>query len=400
MSGFRETARSRIVQACTFLLAVAFCGCGGSAPLPPPPNSLAFSPVVNLSSGGTKPGSVVLGDFNGDGTLDIAVSNFTSNTVAVFLNNGNGTFQSPIVSPVQISAMGIGAIAAGDFNQDGKADLVIGTMGGAQADIVLLSKGDGTFTELAPIPNSFGFFHARVADLNGDGHQDLVTGGNGNISVFLGHGDGTFTGGALSPAASFPGAYFGIDVGDFNGDHKPDIVVCDNGSTPTGTLVFYAGNGDGTLQSATTAPLVSSFPGSLAGGDFQGNGKRDLLIGFFSEAFISLGNGDGTFQSSLSSLIPVYSNSNPTPSDWVTVQAADLNQDGKLDALVADYGAGILNLTLNGALGKVAPATGVYQFTLAPGLSDMAVGDLNGDGRPDIVISNSLTNQIYILLSQ
>jgi len=386
-------------------LIVATFGCssgrsvGATAP-PPPSNSLAFAPIASISSGGTKPGSVVVADFNGDGKLDVAVSNFNSNTISVFLNKGDGTFQNPIVSLIQITALGMGPIAVGDFNQDGKPDLIVGTIAGLQADIVLLGNGDGTFRQLPPIPNSFGFAHARVADLDGDGHQDLVTGGNGNISVFMGHGDGTFSA-PTSFSASFPAAYLGIVVGDFNGDNKLDIVACDTFSGPAGTLVFYAGKGDGTFQSPTSVPLISSFPSSLASGDFKGDGKRDLLIGFPGEAVIALGNGDGTFQLGFGSLIPVVSSPfNPSLIDGLIVLAPDLNQDGKLDALVADYDGGTLTLVLNDALGKLPPATGTYQFTLKPGLNDIAVGDLNGDGLPDIVVSDGLTNEISIALSQ
>src|SRR5260370_36663318 len=122
MSGSWETATNRLAQMSALIfLSVASFGCGGGAvSVPPSPNSLAFAPVANIPSGGTMPGSVVLADFNGDGKLDIAVSNFSSNTISVFLNKGNGTFQHPIVSPVQISAVGLGPLPVGDLNVDGK----------------------------------------------------------------------------------------------------------------------------------------------------------------------------------------------------------------------------------------------------------------------------------------
>lgn len=363
--------------------------------------SLAFATPTTFSSGGIKPGSVVVADFNGDGKPDIAVSNFTSNTISVFLNQGNGTFATPIVSPVQITAVGLGAIAVGDFNEDGKPDLVVATIAGSQADIVLLGKGDGTFQQLPPIPNSFGFFHARVVDLNGDGHQDLVTGGNGNISVFLGNGDGTFTS-AILPTASFPGTYLGITVGDFNDDKKLDIVACDLGSDSSpGSLVFYAGNGDGTFQSPTAAPLLASLPSALASADFNGDGKLDIMIGFPNRAAIVLGNGDGTFQTALASLIQVYATQNTDLTDGMALQTADFNLDGKPDALVGDYKLGVLTLVLNGGIGQFpAPSGTQFQFTLEPTIDDIAVGDLNGDGLPDIVVANGTTNEISVILSQ
>jgi hypothetical protein len=168
-------------------------------------------------------------DFNGDGKLDVAVSYFDLNNVAVFLNDGSGNFGAPIITKVQITN-GLGALAVGDFNEDGKADLVVATIAGPQASMVLLGHGDGTFSQQPPIPNSFGFFHAKVADLNGDGHQDLVFAGNGNISVSMGKGDGTFAATTSLPSGSFPGAYLGIAVADFNGGGKLDMAASDAGS--------------------------------------------------------------------------------------------------------------------------------------------------------------------------
>jgi FG-GAP-like repeat/FG-GAP repeat len=384
------------------LLMMSGCGGGGggststSPPPNPPPASLAFATPTTFSSGGIKPGSIAVADFNGDGKLDIAVSNFTSNTISVFLNKGNGTFAAPIVSPVQITALGLGAIAVGDFNEDGKPDLVVATIAGSQADIVLLGVGDGTFQQLPPIPDSSGFFHARVADLNNDGHQDLVTGSNGNISIFLGKGDGTFTPGVLpTPPAS--GAFLGITVGDFNGDKKLDIVACDLG----GTLIFYAGNGDGTFQSPTAVSLPTSDPSALASADFNGDGNLDIMIGFPSGAAIALGNGDGTFQTAPTSLISVYATQNTDLTDGMALQTADFNLDGKPDALVGDYELGVLTLLLNAGIGQFPPPSGTqFQFNLEPTINDLAVGDLNGDGLPDIVVANGTTNEITVILSQ
>lgn len=417
MRSFWTSIQKRAVQFSALIsILSASSGCGGGGTTTTlSPRSLAFAPVTTFSTGGDKSGSVALADFNGDGKLDIVVSNFTSKTVSVFLNNGDGTFQAPIVSPVQITALGLGPLAVGDFNQDGKPDLVVGTIAGLQADIVLLGNGDGTFRQLAPIPNSGGFFHARVVDLNGDGHQDLVVGANGGIAVYMGKGDGTFTPAAhlaapvctTSPFCSFVGAYLGIVVGDFNGDNKLDIVGCDPGfSYPAGTLVFYAGNGDGTFKAPTAVSVSPSLPSALAAADFQGNGKLGLVIGYPNMAAIAHGNGDGTFQLGMGHLLQVYVASNAVLTGGMALQAADFNLDGKPDALVGDYHLGVVSLVLNDAFGKVSPPPGTpppgtqFQFNLAPGIADMAVGDLNGDGFPDIVVVNIQTNQLSIILSQ
>jgi hypothetical protein len=368
----------------------------------PGPQQISYMTAATLPSGGTHPQGVVVADFNGDGKPDIAVSNIDTNTVAVFLNDGQGNFGTPIVTKVQISN-GLGSLAVGDFNEDGKADLVVATISGINQDcIVLLGNGDGTFRQQPPIPNSFGFFRARVADLNGDGHQDLVFAANGSIFVALGKGDGTFTAATQLQSGSFPGTYFGVAVADFNGDGKLDIVATDFGSPSggTGTLVFYAGKGDGTFATPTAVSLFSSFPGSLASGDFNGDGKQDVLIGFPTSAVIAVGNGDGTFNLALNSLLFVYSNSPVTTKSGVTVFATELTKNGKFDAVTSDFNTGTLQIALNSALGQVPPAVGIYSFALAPGVADIAAGDLNGDGVLDVVVENNQTSQITIVLSK
>jgi hypothetical protein len=377
------------------LLILVSCGGGTNSTAPPPPQSLTFVQGVTLSSGIAHPEGVVVADFNGDGKLDIAVSNFDTNTIAVFLNNGAGEFGAPIITPVQLTdtmGLNVGALAVGDFNEDGKPDLVVGTIAGSQVSIVLLGKGDGTFTQQPPIPNSFGFFHAEAVDLNGDGHQDLVFAENGNISVSLGKGDGTFTDSVMLPTS---GAYFGVAVADFNGDGKLDIVASDVGGAK---LVFYAGHGDGTFATPTSVDIPGIDPGSLASADFNGDEKQDLLIGFPNTASIAFGNGDGTFN--LNSPELVYSTPSAPSTNLVYVSASDLTQNGKSDAITADFDVGALQITLNGALGQVPPYDGIYSFALAPGISSIATGDLNGDGVLDVVVANYKTGQINIILSK
>ena len=371
------------------------------------PQALNYVAGPTLTSGIGHPKGVVVADFNGDGKPDIAVSNFDTNTVAVFLNDGLGNFAAPIVTTVQLTSslgLNVGSLVVGDFNEDGKADLVVATIAGSPVSIVLLGNGDGTFRQQAPIPNSFGFLRAKVADLNGDGHQDLVFAENGNISVSMGKGDGTFSSTTALQSGSSPGTYFGLAVADFNGDGKLDIAASDFGSGTGGfgTLVFYAGNGDGTFANPSAVTLaIASFPGSLASGDFNSDGKQDLLIGFPNTALISFGNGDGTFNLAQNSLEFVYSDNFQTPTtNSVTVFATQLTTGGKFDAVVSDFNTGTLQIALNSALGQFPPNPGIFSFALAPGLVDIAAGDLNGDGVLDVVVINYQTSEVDIVLSK
>lgn len=390
---------------CSLLLSLAMvsAGCGGSGAgnnPPPPPHALTFVQAATLSVGATHPHGVAVADFNGDGKPDIAVALSDSNSIAVFLNQGSGTFGAPVMTALQIPN-GLGGLAAGDFNEDGKMDLVVSTIsGGSQDNIILLGNGDGTFRQQAGLPNSCGSVTTVIADLNGDTHKDLVFGCNGGLQVFLGHGDGTFSPGVSLPLISAPGLFLGVAVDDFNGDGKLDIAAVDAGSQQfsSGSLDFYAGNGDGTFRNPTKDPLALTFPVGLAAGDFNKDGKSDVLIAYPTVALIGIGNGDGTFQTDPLKSVAVYSGGAPDIHNAIAVIATELQGSG-VDVVTADYDAGIVQITLNKALGSAPPADGVFRFTLNPGTASIAVGDLNGDGVLDVVVSNYKTGEVSILLS-
>jgi hypothetical protein len=234
-----------------------------------------------------------------------------------------------------------------------------------------------------------------TADFNGDGIQDLVILGSG-ISVLLGNGDGTFTA-APSPSADLPGA---IAVGDFNGDGIPDLAVAP--AFDEGNSEMLLGNGDGTFTIASGSfgygnGTVTSD--SIAAADFNGDGKLDLVEACTSVneqpcdlLLIQFGNGDGTFMQSSGIPLAFF------PLAFVGSQAmavGDFNGDGKPDLAVTNSGANGVNVFLNsdGGLSAVSasPATGASPTSIA-------AADFNGDGKLDLAVANSGSNNVTILL--
>jgi hypothetical protein len=360
--------------------------------------------VVTFSTGTSAPHYLGVGDFNGDGKPDLAVPDFSGTTISVYLTQKSGSFASPVVTNLPISNT-LGAILSGDFNGDGKADLVVATVSGSQDAIVLLGNGDGTFAVQPPITGSFGFLSGKVADFNGDGHPDLLLGGDGSPYLFLGQGNGTFSQGSVGKGSS-PGDYFGVSAGDFNGDKHLDGILTDLGQpgNQLGAIDFLPGDGSGALGNAVSyQPALIQNPESVDVADFNGDGKADLLVGGNGAAFVILGNGDGTFQIGNSQLIIIYAQ-NYVPgganADEVLAIVADLNADGIPDAVVVNYTTGLLSLVVNDGTGKFPDALSTpYTLALAPESYAVATADFNGDGLPDIVVANTNAKTISVLLS-
>ena len=347
-----------------------------------------FTNVSNVSfpiTEGVAPNVFVVGDFNGDGKPDVAVVSLANSSVEIFLGNGDGTFTQAVNSPVMLSIYP-SFIVAGDFNGDGKLDLVAFESSGDAT--ILLGNGDGTFTIGSSI-NYGSYFEATAAavgDFNGDGKLDLAVTNyyEGTVTILLGNGDGTFTPAGNSPATVAYAQF--IAVGDFNGDGKPDLAVLGGGS-----LTILLGNGDGTFTQASGSPVTVGYENnSIAVGDFNGDGKQDLAVtGFYYPwVFILLGNGDGTFIAAANA----YVGNGPS-----SVAVGDFNRDGIPDLAVANnYDNTVTYLAGNGngtfsSIGSVlvnnAP-TGTGGEINIYGPESVAVGDFNGDGTPDLAVVN------------
>jgi uncharacterized protein (TIGR03437 family) len=274
--------------------------------------------------------SVSVGDFNGDGKSDLVVAATGKNELNVFLGNGDGTFQTSLNYGVGIEPF---SVAVGDFNGDGKADLAVANSGSSNVSI-LLGNGDGTFRTAVNYNAGALPLWVAIGDFNGDGKVDLATtdGDGADINVFLGNGDGTFR----SPTSYAVGRYpNSIAVADFNGDGNADLAVT---SLANNSVSVLLGKGDGTFQTAVNY-LTGNGPYSLAAADLNGDGKIDLTTANNHggpSVSVLLGNGDGTFLSAAS-----YGAGSAT-----SIVAGEFNGDGRADLAVANSG-GALNGTLS-----------------------------------------------------
>ncbi|MEY2487516.1 MAG: hypothetical protein QOH39_3164 [Verrucomicrobiota bacterium] len=343
--------------------------------------------------------SMAKGDFNHDGHPDFAVVGFAcanglSDSVAVYLGKGDGTFAAPVEYAAGACAYQV--VTGRLRGPNAPEDLVIVNEGfGALGIAILKGNGDGTFQAPVTISTPSTPTAAVVADFNGDGKADIAValfGGSGqnggnlqSLGILLGHGDGTFDAPVFYQSLNNP---YGIEVGDFNNDGKMDIIM----RSPD-TLELSLGNGDGTFLPgyvvlAEPATLISvTPPGPILAGlvsftiaDFNDDGNLDIAAEEDGERIdILLGTGTGTF------LPPVtyLNNQHQTGFGGGQIAAAQLTTSGPVDLVVSTgYGTTLGIFRGNGDGTFQSP-----QLYPLPQYDDegLIIADVNGDGLPDII---------------
>jgi hypothetical protein len=375
------------------LLLLAALGGGPAIPTGLAQTSACFGTASSFSA--SHPVLVKVADVNHDREPDLVTSSGFGSSISAMLGNGDGTFQAQQSVSVGFS---VGSMAIGDLNGDGNVDVIASYGGSAAQDYniaVLLGNGNGTFRVGTPSYIA-GILSVQVAigDVNRDGKPDLIAvggdsrNGTASVRVLLGKGDGTFQ----SPA-SFTGddSPQSVAITDLNNDGKPDVVTVNSG----GSVAVLLGNGDGTFQAKRNF-TTSALAYDLAIADLNRDGKLDLVTAshnyphstVFNTVSVLLGKGDGTFQA-----VQSFAVGSTSPE---SVAVGDLNGDGKPDVATASAQSNNVSVLLGNGDGTLgAPqAFGVGALPLS-----VAIGDFNRDSKPDLAVANSNANTVSVLLN-
>jgi hypothetical protein len=347
-----------------------------------------------------RPSSIAVGDLNGDGKPDVVIANNTgtfgnnsSGSITVLLNNGNGTFPATSQYPVEPYPW---TVALADVNNDGKLDIVSSSMWNGDV-YAMLGNGDGTFSPpisssiLAPPYTSSGYIYPQgvaLGDLNDDGYLDVVLANEANVetnvyvTVLFGNGTGHFN----SPTNYVAVYSRSLVLADFNHDGKLDIAV--NGEYDS--IGVLLNNGNGTFSGTTNFARGDSGGESdtIVTADFNGDGIPDLATANNDSQSVSvlLGQGDGSFSNAV--VYPV--------SDYARgLAAGDFDYDGKVDLVASTYGGNLIILKGNGdGTFSIQPPLNIGGISFA-----VAAADFDTNGTPDLVKANLFDNTLNVLLN-
>jgi hypothetical protein len=362
-----------------------------------------ISPKVDFATG-TAPYSVAIGDLDGDGRPDLAVANFSSNTVSIFRNiTSSGSITAASFAAKVDFATGSApiSVAIGDLDGDGKPDLAVANEAGNTVSVLRNTSSSGSISFAGQVAFATGFgsnpYSVAIGDLDGDGKPDLAVANHGNnkVSVFRNtssSGSINFATKADFATGTTPGS---VAIGDLDGDGKPDLAVANEVSNTVS--VFRNTSSSGSINFATKVDFATgTTPGSVAIGDLDGDGKPDLAVtneASTAHSVSILGNTSVSGSINFDSKVDFQ-----TGNTAMSVAIGDLDGDGKPDLAVSNYQDGTVSVLRNTTLSSGSiNFNPKVDFATGGGPRSVAIGDLDGDGKPDLALANGSSNTVSVL---
>ncbi|WP_421590319.1 beta strand repeat-containing protein [Shinella sp. M27] len=330
------------------------------------------------------PDDLAIADVNGDGNLDLVVTAASStNEFLVLLGDGTGSFTTSTALDLTNTGSSSGLATLADLDGDGDLDVIYASYYDSVVR-VLTNNGAGGYQAGSPLYVYPGQVSMTTADVNGDGHMDAVSVGNNfSITVFLGNGQGGFQ--SITTNTSLSSLYFGsLALGDMNGDGKLDLVTSSSGHSAVFVLL---GDGEGGFSTESGYDLDPwNYPNVVTLADVNGDGKLDALTGNYNTVSVLLGDGTGHFTSATHVSVD---------RDPKSVVVADINGDGKLDLITGNSFSSSVSVRWGDGTGGFS---GGMDIAVGYRPETLKVADVNKDGKMDIVVTNLSGRSVTVLL--
>ena len=360
---------------------VTFAGGGYAFNVP------SFSSKTNFF-GGYNPRSISIVDLNGDGKPDVFETNQGDSTAGILVNNGSPGTISFYNGMVVLGSNPFG-VATGDFNGDGKPDVVVANFNSGNASSVSILKNTSTgnaitFARRIDLPTGNGSTTVSVADMNVDGKPDVIvsTGNSGIISVFLNNSSGDSV--AFAPKVDFINLnHAEIAVGDLDADGKPDVVLA-NFSGGSMSILRNTSTAGNLSLAAPISYTAGTNPTGAAIGDFNGDGKPDIAVANYGSSTVSVfKNLSTTGNISFADKIDYVTGTNPR-----SIVAGDLNGDNKPELVVTTYVPSAASVFRNISSGDTLAFDNRVDYVVGSNPTSAAIGDFDGDGYADLTVAN------------